>query len=418
MTPGTVPSRVVGHRRGSPAANALPQPLGPYECDLVRRSLTVVEPQAQDLAVYFYAILFMRHPGVRDLFPEDMDVQRDRLLRALLRIVDLVDSPEHLARFCSRLGRDHRKFGAVTAHYAAVGECLLETLARYAGPAWTPETALAWQRAYGIASEVMVLAADDDARLRPAVWSARIVEHRHLGNALAEITVVTDPAYPYQAGQYVSMETPWRPRVWRHYSPANAPRLDSTLTFHVRHVPGGHVSHALVYRARVGDVVHLGPPEGDMLLSNASARDLLFVAGGTGLAPVRALIEQLAADREQPERRASLFVGARTGDELYGFNDMLRMAQRHHWLTARAAVSHEHVPGAQGFLPEVIATAGPWDHSEAFVSGPPGMIAATRQALRRCGMPASRIHHDSLGVPVLDAPLEPAHQEQEEDHYT
>jgi NAD(P)H-flavin reductase/hemoglobin-like flavoprotein len=390
--------------------------LSPPECELVRRSLAVIEPQAAEVAVYFYAILFVRYPGVRDLFPEDMDVQRDRLLRALLRIVDLVDSPEHLARFCSRLGRDHRKFGAVTAHYAAVGECLLETLARYAGPAWTPEISLAWQRAYGIASEAMILAAEDDTRLRPAVWEARIVEHRRLGNALAEITVATDPVYPYRAGQYVSMETPWRPRVWRHYSPANAPRSDSTLTFHVRHVSGGHVSHALVYRAQVGDVVRLGPPEGDMLLSATTARDLLFVAGGTGLAPVRALVEQLAAEQSHPERRASVFVGARTGDELYGFNDMLRMAQRHHWLSVRAAVSHEYVPGAQGFLPDVIAASGPWDHAAAFVSGPPGMIAATREVLLRAGMPASRIHHDPLGVPVLDAPLEPVHQEQEEDY--
>ncbi|MBF8171603.1 flavohemoprotein [Streptomyces olivaceus] len=420
VTLGTDHPHAEGHHGGPPAphraANALPEPLSPAECDVVRRSLALLEPQAADLAVYFYAILFVRYPGVRDLFPQDMDVQRDRLLRALLRIVDLVDSPEHLARFCSRLGRDHRKFGTLTEHYAAVGECLLQTLARYAGPAWTPETAQAWQRAYQIASEAMILAANDDTRLRPAVWEARVVGHRHLGNALAEITVATNPAYPYQAGQYVSMETPWRPRVWRHYSPANAPRADSTLTFHVRHVSGGHVSHALVYRARIGDVVRLGPPEGDMLLSAASAQDLVFAAGGTGLAPVRALIEQLAAEQRPPERRVHLFVGARTGNELYGFNDMLRMAQRHHWLSVRAAVSHEDIPGAQGFLPEVIAASGPWEHAEAFVSGPPGMIAATRQALQRCGMPAFRIHHDPLGVPVLDAPLEPVHQAQEEDY--
>ncbi|MFB6550761.1 MULTISPECIES: globin domain-containing protein [unclassified Streptomyces] len=379
--------------------------------------MAVVEPQVDELAVYFYAILFMRYPDVRGLFPENMDIQRDRLLRALLRIVDLVDAPEHLARFCARLGRDHRKFGTEPGHYAAVGECLLETLARYAGPAWTPEIALAWQRAYGIASETMMLAANDDTRLRPATWAARIIEHRRLGNALAEITVATDPVYPYQAGQYVSMETPWRPRVWRHYSPANAPRPDSTLTFHVRHVSGGHVSHALVYRAQVGDVVRLGPPEGDMVLSSAFQGDLLCVAGGTGLAPVKALIEQIAD--EQPrnaERRVSLFVGARTGNELYGLNDMLRMSQRYHWLTVRAAVSHERIPGAEGSLPEVIAASGPWGGTEAFVSGPPGMIAATREALQRCGMPASAIHHDPLGVPVLDAPLDSAHVEEEQDN--
>lgn len=416
-TPPTSPAANDPQQHLRQGAPSLPQPLGPHDCDLLRRSVAVVEPQAEELAVYFYAILFVRYPEVRSLFPENMDVQRDRLLRALLRIVDLVDSPEHLAQFCARLGRDHRKFGAVTAHYGAVGECLLETLARFAGPAWTPEIALAWQRAYGIASETMILAADDDTRLRPAVWNAQIVGHRHLGNALAEVTVATDPAYPYRAGQYVSMETPWRPRVWRHYSPANAPRSDSTLTFHVRHVAGGHVSHALVYRARIGDMLRLGPPEGDMVLSAPSGRDLLLAAGGTGLAPIRALIEEIANDPHRLQgRHVNLFVGARTGNELYGLDEMLRLSQRHHWLTVRAAVSHEHIPGAEGSLPDVIAASGAGAHTEAYLSGPPGMVAAARQVLLRSGLPPAQIHHDPLGVPVLDAPLDPGHPEKEEDN--
>ncbi|MET9549130.1 hypothetical protein ABZY36_28035 [Streptomyces sp. NPDC006627] len=62
-------------------------------------------------------------------------------------------------------------------------------------------------------------------------------------------------------------------------------------TFHVRAVPGGTVSNALVHRARPGDSLRLGPPEGDMVLRPTAGRDLLFVAGGTGLAPIRALIE-------------------------------------------------------------------------------------------------------------------------------
>ncbi|MBY8883208.1 flavohemoprotein, partial [Streptomyces sp. PLK6-54] len=103
----------------------------------MRASVELVGPLAGDMTVYFYAILFTRYPQVRGLFPDDLDVQRDRLLRGLLRIVDLVDDPESLVRFCSRLGRDHRKFGALDGHYPAVGECLLAALARFAGDAWT-----------------------------------------------------------------------------------------------------------------------------------------------------------------------------------------------------------------------------------------------------------------------------------------
>jgi NAD(P)H-flavin reductase/hemoglobin-like flavoprotein len=364
------------------------------------------------MAVYFYAILFLRHPEVRSLFPPDMDVQRDRLLRALLRIVDLVDDADNLVRFCSRLGRDHRKFGTLNAHYAAVGECLLDALARFAGPAWSPELAGAWQRAYATASRTMMLAADDDTRLRPAQWTARIVDHRRYGHEIAEVTVQTDEHYPYAAGQYVSVETPWWPRQWRSYSPANAPRPDSTMTFHVKAVPQGRVSTALVRQARPGDFLRLGPPEGDMTLPPDSHRDLLCVAGGTGLAPIKALIEQVAAERS--DREVALFIGARTAQELYGLDDMLRMSQRHHWLSVRASVSHQHIPGTEGSLPEVISEFGPWGSHEVFLSGPPGMVTAAAHVLTERGVPRARIHHDPLDVPVLDAPLEPAHLPEDE----
>ncbi|MFI2224817.1 flavohemoprotein, partial [Streptomyces fradiae] len=88
-------------------------PLSAHETDLIRASVTVVEPLATEMTVYFYAILFARHPEVRPMFPPGLDAQRGRLLRALLRIVDLVDDPESLVRFCGHLGRDHRKFGTL-----------------------------------------------------------------------------------------------------------------------------------------------------------------------------------------------------------------------------------------------------------------------------------------------------------------
>ncbi|MCT9094331.1 FAD-binding oxidoreductase [Streptomyces sp. ASQP_92] len=378
---------------------------------MVRAGLAVVESQAAEMTVYFYAILFSRYPQVRQLFPADMDVQRDRLLRGLLRIIELVDDPHRLVQFCSLLGRDHRKFGTVDAHYPAVGECLLAALARYAGDAWTHEMAAAWTRAYNTAARVMILAAQDDSRVRPATWKAEIVGHLPRGHGIAEITVRPDQAYPYVAGQYVTMETPWRPQAWRHYSPANAPRPDNTLTFHIRAVSGGTVSSALVHHATVGDIVQLGSPQGEMALSSAEDRDLVCVAGGTGLAPIRAILEEAA--RTGIRRYVDLFIGARTAEELYGLDDMLRMAQRQHWLSVRAAVSHQHIVGREGTLPQVLHEFGPWDQHEAFLCGPPAMVTTAVRTLIRDGVPASRIHYDPLETPVLNTPLAPARHRQE-----
>jgi NAD(P)H-flavin reductase/hemoglobin-like flavoprotein len=375
------------------------------EITLLRGSVAVVAPLAEDMTVYFYAILFTRYPQVRRLFPENMDVQRDRLLRGLLRIVDLVDDPDNLIRFCSRLGRDHRKFGALTGHYPAVGECLLASLARFAGPAWSPELTDLWTTAYGLVAQVMSEAADLDAQQAPAVWDAEIIGHVHRGHGIAEITVRPETPYPYTAGQYASMETPWQPRAWRYYSPAHAPRDDSTLTFHVRAIPGGQVSPALVHWAKPGDQVRLGPTQGDMTLDPKSDRDLVCVAGGTGMAPIQALVEQAA--RNGIERYVDVFIGARTANELYGLDDMLRISQRHHWLSVRAAVSHERIAGLEGTLPQVLGEFGPWYQHDAFLSGPVDMVTQAAQTLVRQGIPQEQIHHDPFDVPVLEASLLP-----------
>ena len=387
------------------AAEPAPALLSDHEIALLRASVAVVGPQAQEMTVYFYAILFTRYPQVRELFPQNMDVQRDRLLQGLLRIVDLVDDPDNLVRFCSRLGRDHRKFGALSGHYPAVGECLLSALARFAGPAWDAELAEVWTRAYGLVAQVMSQAADEDARRAPAVWQAEIIRHVHHGHGIAEITVRPETVYPYTAGQYASMETPWQPRAWRYYSPAHAPRDDSTLTFHVRAVPGGQVSPALVHWAKPGDRVRLGPIQGEMVLDPNSDRDLLCVAGGTGMAPIQALVEQAA--RSGIQRYVDVFIGARTASELYGLDDMLRISQRHHWLSVRAAVSHERIAGLEGSLPEVLAEFGPWYGHDAFLSGPVDMVTQAVGNLVRQGVPRERILHDPFDVPALEAALLP-----------
>lgn len=147
---------------------APPQPPG---SDLIRSSFAAVEPRAEELAMAFYAGLFGRAPALRALFPVNMQVQRSRLLRALVHVVQQVDRPEVLVPFLEQLGRDHRKFGVLAEHYDAVGAALLDALARVAGPAWTPPVRQAWTEAYGVVAGAMRAAADADRG--PAGWLGR-----------------------------------------------------------------------------------------------------------------------------------------------------------------------------------------------------------------------------------------------------
>ena len=123
------------------------------------------------------------------------------------------------------------------------------------------------------------------------------------------LTVVPHAPLPYQAGQSLAIEVPMRPRLWRYYTPATLPGPDGSFELHVRLVPGGPVSTALVQAVQPGDVLRAGSPIGTHLtLAPGPPADIVLLAGGTGLAPMKALLHQLAAAGDL--RRAHLFWGA------------------------------------------------------------------------------------------------------------
>ncbi len=115
-----------------------------------------------DVAEYFYADLFERNPGYRSLFPASMAQQHQVLLAALAQIVEWVDNPEELVPYLQRLGRRHHGFGVSAEHYPEVGASLIATLRYFSGDAWTAELEKDWVAAYGVVSEVMSKAGDEE----------------------------------------------------------------------------------------------------------------------------------------------------------------------------------------------------------------------------------------------------------------
>jgi NAD(P)H-flavin reductase/hemoglobin-like flavoprotein len=360
--------------------------------EIIRSSFAVVEPRSEDLGRHFYATLFSRAPETRDLFPVNMEVQRSRLLRAIVHVVQMVDQTDELVPFLQQLGRDHRKFGVLAQHYDAVGVALLSAIAHYAGSAWTPEVERAWNDAYALVARAMREAAD--AERGPASWLGRVVGHERLGWDLAKITVQASEPIPYRAGQYVSVETPQRPRLWRYLSPANAPRQDGLLEFHVRAVHGGWVSRAIVAHSRVGDTWRIGPPMGRMAVDPAAERDLLMVAGGTGVAPIKAVLEAIAAREHRP--RTQVFVGGRTWEDLYDFASLRKLSYSNSWLDVIPVVEiDDDESGAErGTLADVVTRYGAWADHDVLVCGSPSMIRATVSRMLVAGTPLDRIRYD------------------------
>jgi NAD(P)H-flavin reductase/hemoglobin-like flavoprotein len=354
----------------------------------MRANFAKAAATGDEAPLYFYSHLFLSHPETRALFPVSMAHQRDRLFSALGDVVARVDDLDALVPILQQLGRDHRKFGTVAAHYPAVGASLLATLEHF-DDQWNPELAKSWTEAYTLVAEVMIQAAEE-ASEQPAWWEADVVGHERRTIDVAVLLVRPHKRYDYLPGQSVSLETELRPRLWRYYSPANAPRPDGLLEIHVKARDGGPVSSALVRRVGVGDVLRLGPPVGHLALAPDSDRDLLLVAGGMGLAPLKALVDQVA--RKGPPRRVDLFAGFRTEDQIYDRADLRRLEQENPWLTVTYALSDDKTSSLeQGEVGDVVLRHGPWVSREVCVAGPAPMVEDTVGRLLQHGVPQQRM---------------------------
>jgi NAD(P)H-flavin reductase len=384
----------MGQHDGDP--HAVPQYLDDDEIGLIDESLRMLSDQADRVVGYFYAALFVEAPQLRALFPAAMDTQRDRLFRALTVAVRNMAAPDRLVEQLGQLGRDHRKHGVRAEHYDDVGTALITALRHHHEDVWVPELEAAWWKAYRVMAEIMIEGAREAAGREPAWWRGEIVAHERRCDDLAVLVVRTDRPYDYEPGQYASIETPYRPRSWRTYSMATAPSPDGLLEFHVRSIGAGWVSGPLVWRAQVGDVLRLGAPMGDMRIDQQSRRDVLCVAGGTGLAPVKALVDGMS--RWNTARNVTLFFGARRTSDLYDLAALHRIAAVNRWLTVVPVVSEDaSFAGERGLLPDVVARTGDWAHHDVVVCGSPGMTRATVNRLTSIGVPADRMAYDVVG---------------------
>ena len=277
-----------------------------------------------------------------------------------------------------------------------MGASLVATVAHFNGPAWTPELAADWKAAYDLVAQLMTRAAAEDAGVRPAFWEATVIAHE-----LRRFDIATFASPPPSCCTTCrASPSAWSPRsghgIWRFYSPANVPRDDLTIDFHVRMIDGGALSMVLTRGLAVGARLRIGSPVGTLTYEPGTGRDVLLVAGSTGLAPLRAIAEQISGLPDPPG--VHLLFGARTADGLYDLTDLEKMAARHPWLTVIPVVSDEPgYPGERGMLHEVLARSGDWRGHDVYVSGPTPMVEATVTQLVALGVPRSQIHLEDFG---------------------
>ena len=126
---------------------------------LVTSSWAKVEPISETAAALFYGKLFELDPNLKPLFKGDIKEQGAKLMKTLTVAVKSLDKLDGLVPVLQQLGRKHKDYGVVPAHYDTVAVALLDTLEKGLGDGFTPETKDAWVAVYGVVSSTMISAA-------------------------------------------------------------------------------------------------------------------------------------------------------------------------------------------------------------------------------------------------------------------
>jgi p-cymene methyl-monooxygenase electron transfer component len=250
----------------------------------------------------------------------------------------------------------------------------------------------------------------------PEQFSGKIVSTEPLTHDIVKMIVEADRPVKFVAGQYATFRTPEMHGRGRNYSFAEAPNRAGSkrLVFFVRKVPGGRFTEALFGGKLNEQTLAVEAPHGSFRLRPGET-DMVCVAGGSGLAPLISVLEDMRKRRVR--RRCTLLFGARTQADLYALDqiDSLRSS----WLepfSFTPVLSHEppdsNWKGARGWVTDhVAATAADtaWAAAEGYMCGPPPMIDAGISKLTELGMPLERIHFDKFtDGPPDGAPVAPA----------
>lgn len=358
---------------------------------LLATSLSLAGP-IDEVAGRLHDALLLARPQVLAVLPGIVETQRDQLAQALTWLVDHLDQPPVLAAGCGQLGGALREFGIQPQQLQLLGAALAEAMRAGMPGGWRQEYDAAWRSTWRHVHEWITHGARA-AAYQPVTWTAVVTGHELRRGDLAVLRLRPYLPMPYRPGQYARIEVPELPGVWRPYSLAGVPRRTNEVELHVRAKGEAGVSGALVHRTGVGDRVRLGRAEGAMGLPGTADRDLLFIAGDTGVAPIKAMLAELAVTADP--RSAVLFWGARTLDELYDIDEIAALARACRRATVVPVISEGPAgPYASGLVTDAVAAYGEWSSHEVFLAGPPPMLAATRAVLVQLGITPERIHHD------------------------
>ena len=213
---------------------------------------------------------------------------------------------------------------------------------------------------------------------------------RHLVLRLIEPAEVT-----FFPGQYMDIKIPGTD-VSRSFSMANtSSKDDGRLEFVIKVYPDGLFSSFLDERLQVGDRLELTGPFGVFTLRDAPDKDIVFVGGGAGLAPILALLRTMA--ERGIDRKGVFYYGARTRQDLCFVEELTALQDKLPRFRFVPALSEEDWDGENGFVTDVLKrNETDLRTAHAYLCGPPPMVEAAMPLLAALGVPDKHIYYDKF----------------------
>jgi len=229
----------------------------------------------------------------------------------------------------------------------------------------------------------------------PRVLPARLMQKTRLAHDVMQLDLMLPPnqRLAFRARQYIDLLLPGGKR--RSFSLANPPEDDALLSLHIREVPEGYFCGQLE-SLREKSVMRIEGPHGQFWLRSEHQRPVIMVAGGTGFAPLRAMLLQLMdAGFTQP---VHLFWGARAEADLYS-QEPLAWADEHDALRYTPVLSEpdERWSGERGWVHQAVLAHYPaLSEFDVYMAGPPPMIDAAKAEFAAAGLPMDQLFFDSF----------------------
>lgn len=209
---------------------------------------------------------------------------------------------------------------------------------------------------------------------------------------VVRLAVEAGGPFSFSAGQYASVTFPGQPP--RDYSMASRPD-DAEIEFHIRAMDGGAVSHYVNDQLEVGDAVRVEGPMGLAYLREQHAGPILAVAGGSGLAPIKSIVEEaLGKGMAQP---IAMYFGVRGERDLYLEAHFEDLAKAHGNFSFTPVLSEPNGATGRrtGFLADAVAADfQDLDGFKLYMAGPPVMVDTTTAACTPLGLRGEDLHAD------------------------